>query len=131
MAMFGIGATYDTEDVSADFLQNGLACVGWSYEEAPSLHLILRSVQVGDIVYLKSHPPNIGLIVKAVGVVEDSEVFRSEGHGEACVRVNWVWQGPAITVGHVQDRYNVRNNTLYEEWNPGVRIRILNLLLGR
>jgi len=38
---------------------------------------------------------------------------------------------PSLSVMFKIDRYNVRNNTLYEEWNPDVRTRILNLLLGR
>ncbi|MGE5567486.1 MAG: hypothetical protein ACM3S5_00470 [Rhodospirillales bacterium] len=130
--MFGIGANYDGHgDMTEDFLEHGLACIGWPYNEAPSLHEIMRSFQVGDIIYIKSHPPHIGLIVKAIGIVEDSEVRPLEGHGQACVRVNWIWRGPAVTIGHVHDRYNVRNNTLYEEWNPDIRTRILNLLLNR
>lgn len=102
MAMYGLGARYET-DVTDVFVQNELACVGWNYEDAPSLHEIMRSVQVGDIIYLKSHPPSIGLIIKAIGLVRNSEVFRSD-HGAACVRVEWLWQGPAVTIGHVQDR---------------------------
>lgn len=130
MAIFGLGANYEGEDMTAAFLENGVACIGWSYDDAPSLHQIMRSIKVGDIVYLKSHPPSVGLIVKAVGLVHDSAVVSSD-HGQACVRVNWRWQGPALTVGHIHDAYNVRNNTLYEEWNPDVRNRILNLLLGQ
>jgi hypothetical protein len=128
MAMFGLGANYDGTDVTQDFLNNSVACVGWPYDDAPSLHHIMRSFQVGDIVYIKSHPPNIGLIVKAVGLVRDSRVFESD-HGKACVRMEWIWHGNE-TLGHVDDRYNVKNNTLYEEWNPDVRNRILNLLLS-
>ena len=89
----------------------------------------MRSFQVGDIVYIKAHPPNIGLIVKAIGLVRDSRMFDGGEHGKACVRVEWVWEGNE-TLGHIDDRYNVRNNTLYEEWNPGVRNQILNLLLS-
>src|SRR5579871_41684 len=98
MAMFGLGAHYE-DDVTDDFINNGLACVGWEYNEAPSLHEIMRSVQVGDIIYIKAHPPHIGLIVKAIGLVRNSEVFRSD-HGAACVRVEWLWRGPAVTIGH-------------------------------
>jgi hypothetical protein len=79
-------------------------------------------------VYIKAHPPNIGLIVKAVGLVRDSEVLASDVD-QAYVHMTWVWGG-AETIGHVEDHYNVRNNTLYEEWNPDVRNRIVSLLLS-
>src|SRR5579863_5022211 len=106
MAMYGLGANYDgSRDVSRDFIENDVACIGWSYEEAPSLHHIMQSFQVGDIVYLKAHPPNIGLIVKAIGLVRDSRVFESE-HGRACVRMDWIWEENE-TLGHIEDRYNV------------------------
>ena len=69
MAIFGFGATYDREDVSARFVAAGVACVGWSETDAPPLHNILHHIKIGDIAFLKSFAPQIGLTIKAVGIV--------------------------------------------------------------
>jgi hypothetical protein len=73
MAIYGIGATYES-DVSPKFIKKGLACVGWEEEVAQPLHGMLKRIKIGDIVYIKSHPPSIGLIVKAVGIVISDEL---------------------------------------------------------
>ena len=58
MAIYGIGASYrGTQDVSQDFLNVGLACVGHNEKDAPPLHTILKHFKIGDIVYIKAHPP--------------------------------------------------------------------------
>ncbi len=53
MAIYGVGAYYD-EDVSSDFIQNGLVGVEWGASDAPELQAYFRSLKVGDIVYIKS-----------------------------------------------------------------------------
>ncbi len=126
MAIFGLGAFYDG-DVSDSFQSHGVACVGWNYQDAPSLHKLMRHIKVGDIIYLKSYPRTQGLIIKAIGIVLDDEVIRVQGVGEACLRVRWVWSGNEV-VGMIGDKYN-RIITLYEETNPAIQQRVLNLLL--
>src|SRR5690242_16823235 len=84
MAIYGIGAFYDgTTDVSPEFLAQGVACVGWSREDAPVFHRLLGHIKVGDIVYIKAHPPGRALIVKGVGIVRDETVrdYGELGHG--------------------------------------------------
>jgi hypothetical protein len=128
MAVFGFGAYYDgTTDMTEDFLSNGVACVGWSRSDAPTLHRIIRHIKMGDLVYIKAHPPPQGLIIKGVGIVENDEIFRSPNLGEACLRVRWVWRGSEL-IGHLGDRYPVRNITLYEEFNPKIIGRVIELL---
>jgi hypothetical protein len=80
----------------------------------------------GDVLDIKSHPPNEGLIIKAVGIVVDDTV--SEIDLGFCLEVEWVWQGYEV-LGRVDDKYNVRNTTLYEEVNPDVQQNVINLLL--
>jgi hypothetical protein len=63
MAIYGIGASYSQEDVSQEFIRKGLAYVGWSEADAPPLHAVLRHFKVGDVVYIKAHPPSVGLII--------------------------------------------------------------------
>jgi hypothetical protein len=131
MAVFGLGAFYDgTTDMTDDFLSNGVACVGWPQNDAPPLHRIMRHIKMGDIIYIKAHPPTQGLTIKGVGIVTDDEVFHDPDLGEACLRVRWVWRGNEF-VGRIGDRYNVRNITLYEEFSPEIIGRVIRLLVSR
>ena len=54
MAIFGIGASYGKEDVSRDFIGNNLVGIGHRVEDAPELYQFMRSLKVGDVVYIKS-----------------------------------------------------------------------------
>lgn len=129
MSIYGFGAMYDSkEDVSGDFIHRGIACVGWSSQEAPTLHEILKHIKTGDIVYIKSHPPNVGLIIKAVGIVIGNQVQNHPRLG-AGVDVNWQWSGEK-RFGQFHDKYAVRNLTIYEEFNFEIQKSVINLLLG-
>jgi hypothetical protein len=125
MAIYGLGAYYQ-EDITSEFLSQRLACVGWNSTDAPALHNMLTHMKVGDIIYIKSHPIDRGLIIKAVGIVIDDEQSTSTDLG-TCLRVNWIWVGNR-ELGRIADKYNVRNNTLYEEYNPMVQRVVVGLL---
>lgn len=130
MAIYGIGAFYDNErDVSADFVQQGAACVGWSEEDAPAIHRLLEHIKTGDIIYIKAHPPGRQLTVKAVGIVLEEQIrdFGDLGRG---VRVRWFWHDTEVIDESSDERYNVRSNTLYEELSPLFQRRILDLLFS-
>jgi hypothetical protein len=131
MAIYGIGAYYTTDDVSEEFVNRGVACIGWRPEEAPAVHRLLEHIKTGDIIYIKAHPPGRALTVKAVGIVENE---RLENFGEPLGRglhVRWLWTGPAETWPEPpEERYNVRANTLYEEFSPAMQTRILDLLFS-
>jgi len=134
MAIFGLGAYYDGRDVTDDFIENGVACIGHTSVNAPSLHRLMDSIKVGDIIYLKSYTPSQGLVIKAVGIVLDHKVqggqyFGNANLGRACLKVRWVWHDRR-DLGKINDKYNVRSNTLYEEFNPEVENIVINLLLG-
>ena len=126
MAIFGLGAYYQ-EDVTDEFVTNGIACVGWERADAPALHKMMAYIKVGDIIYIKSYPPDRGLTVKAVGIVVDDRV-NSTDLGD-CLRVNWIWVGNR-ELGKIQDKYNVRRNTLFEEYNPEVQREVIGLLIS-
>ena len=125
MAIYGLGAYYQ-QDVTSEFLSNEIACVGWDITDAPALCNMMAHIKVGDIIYIKSHPIDQGLIIKAVGVVVDDEDI-STSLGEVCLRVKWIWVGRK-ELGKIRDKYNVRNNTLYEEHNPSVQRVVVGLL---
>ena len=129
MAIYGIGA-YHGESVSKKFLSQGVACVGWDPNDAPALHRILRGITVGDLIFIKSFPPNKGLSILAVGIVVDDEVRKVKGLGMG-VKVDWIWRGNEF-IGRKNDKYDsVRGITLYAEFNPDIQKKVMELLLKR
>lgn len=90
MAIYGFGAYYD-RDVSKEFISNGLACLGWSSKKAPSLHKLLKHIKIGDLIYIKSHPPDKGLTIKAVGIILDDTLSNTDMG--TCLNVEWIWSG--------------------------------------
>jgi hypothetical protein len=96
----------------------------------------LRQIEVGDLVFLKSFPPSIGLIVKAAGVVVETAeplmVYEIPGIG---VRVNWTFYGSRDgghkLFGKIGDKADfTRGGTLYREYNPDLQRQIIALVLG-
>jgi hypothetical protein len=127
MAIFGIGATYD-KDVSTDFIEQELACVGWDENDAPPAHSILRQLRTGDIIFIKSFAPQVGLTIKAVGLVMEGKVRNNADLG-SCVSVKWIWKGEE-RIGKLNDKWPVRSVTIYEEHHPAVQKKVIELLLG-
>jgi hypothetical protein len=128
MAIYGIGASYSNVDVSPKFIKKGLACVGWSERDAQPLHAILKHFKIGDIIYIKAHPAQVGLIIKAVGIVISDELKADKELGTG-MSVKWLWTGEE-RLGKFNDKYPVRNITLYEEFSRPVQAKVLRLLLS-
>jgi hypothetical protein len=133
MAVYGIGATYGgTDDRSETFIRMGLACIGWSPEEAPAVHGQMSAIKGGDLIFIKSFPPNSGLHIKAVGVVIDPrsrKISDALGWG---IDVRWRGLPETILVGALEDRSDfMRRGSLYEEFNPSVIRQVLDALIPR
>jgi hypothetical protein len=132
MAVYGIGATYNgTEDQSDNFIGNGVACIGWSPGDAPAAHAQMTTVKMGDIIFIKSYAPSAGLHIKAVGIITDNtfrKITDTLGWG---VSVRWVpLPNGKIVIGPVEDHSDyMRRGTLYEEFNPSVIRRVLDVLV--
>ena len=127
MAIYGIGANFG-EDVSEDFISEGVACIGWTPEQAPVLHRMLKYIKMGDIIYIKSYPPQIGLIIKAVGIVTDDTV-KDYAFGKG-VEVRWIWTGDQ-RLGQLADKCtSLRTGTLFEETSAEVSTELINLILN-
>ena len=126
MAIYGVGAYYDN-DVSSNFITNNLVGVGWSYNDAADLHQFMRSLKVGDVVYIKAAPPGQNITVKAIGLIMDDQIRDDANSGGLvhCGRnVRWV-----STVNFIlpprSGKNNVQNNTLYEEFDPQAQAAIM------
>jgi hypothetical protein len=102
--------------------------VGWSEQDAPPAHAMLRLLRAGDVVFIKSYAPNVGLVVKAVGIVLAGGVRAVTDLGQG-VGVRWVWSGE-VRIGKLDDKWPVRSVAIYEEHHPDVQARVIELLLG-
>ena len=129
MAIFGIGASYEngTVDVSKDFIQANLVGVG--HDDAPELHQFVRTLKVGDIVYIKSFPRRSrDIIVKAIGVIKDDKKVKNRTLVSCGRNVKWVDTQEFRIPKPEGEKNNVRNNSLYEEFHPEVQRMILERL---
>ncbi|MEA3002306.1 MAG: hypothetical protein QOH81_1094 [Sphingomonadales bacterium] len=136
MAIYGFGAAFGgTDDMTSEFIRASGAFVGWKPDEAPAAHAMLKQIEVGDLVFLKSFPPSVGLIVKAAGIVIETDE-RMEWELGTGVTVRWIFRGEVgggenIRLGKIGDKADfTRGGTLYREYNPDVQRAIIVLLLG-
>lgn len=130
MAVYGIGASYDREDVSDEFIEDGIIGTGWTIELAPELHQYFSSLKVGDIVYIKSVSPNSDHInVKAIGIVRNNIILTIDDHELTQVGryVRWL-NTDKFNILKPSEKNNVRLNTLYEEFHPLIQEEIIQRL---
>jgi len=133
MAIYGIGSSYEDSkiDMTNKFIQEGVACIGWDYDDTPPLHNMMRKVKVGDIIFIKSYYQYKELRIKAVGIVVNDNIRSIKNFGKACIDIKWIWTGQE-QIDKKNDKYdNVRTLTMYEELNPEIQKRILQLLFSR
>lgn len=128
MAIYGIGAFHgDSGDVSETFIESNIVGVGWDEDEAPELHEYLKSLKVGDIVYIKAAFGGADITVKAVGLIVDN-IIRTEADTGGAVavgrNVKWVSKKKFV-LERPTEKNNVRNNTIYEEFHPEIQAKIL------
>ena len=134
MAVWGIGAYYsgqNSPDKTAEFLAQAGAFVGWDYRNAPSLHNMLKSIKVGDIIYIKSYTIKTkSLNIKAIGIVDDIATKTGTGLGTG-IGVKWKKDFTPISVVLNDEtfRNNVYNNTLYEEFDLDIINRVIDALI--
>lgn len=135
MAIYGIGAFYG-HDVSGYFINNNIIGVGWGAADAPELHQFMRTLKVGDIVYLKACFGGAEYItVKAIGIVKDSTVIGSGVFQNTEIARNVIWKDkttfsiprPGCKIHqNLSEKLNHRSNTIYEEFHEYVQSIILS-----
>lgn len=135
MAVWGIGAYYkgdNSTDKTQDFIDSGFACIGWDEKDASALYQMIKSVKIGDIIYIKSFTPNQKqLYIKAVGIVTDN-CKNHDGLGYG-VKVKWkeeFIESINITISPEMYRNNVFNNTMYEEYNENIISKLVDIIMN-
>ncbi|NLU08819.1 MAG: hypothetical protein GXW91_11450 [Clostridiales bacterium] len=134
MSIYGIGASFEGKyNKQKEFISKGCACIGWEEYQAPALYKVLKKVNIGDLMYIKSMSiATKELLIKAVGVVTDNNItFYKDTVGSYLgngVKVNWLWNDEKrIKISDEMYRYNVFNNTLYEEFNSDIQKLVVKL----
>lgn len=135
--IYGVGATYEDGSVDhfSSFIAQGIICVGWDKKTAPAFHAMLAGMSVGDTVFIKSFSPKVGLYIKAIGIIADSDVF--ESNLGSARKVKWLFSANSkeqwLKFGRMYDKYDfMRGGTLYPEFNPEiVRVITDKLVIGK
>ena len=128
MAIFAVGANYDGDDVSPQFISQSVAGVGWDHASAPELHQLITSLKVGDIIYIKAYSPSSpDIIVRAIGFIRDAVIHNNitSNNLVACGRnIDWRFK-EELRITKPTEKNNVRLNSAYEEFHPIVQAQIL------
>ena len=129
MAIYGIGAQYDGDDVSQEFIDNNLIGTGWTITDAPELHVYFATLKVGDILYIKAAFGGADITVKAIGVITDNIILTSKHHHLTEIGRNVRWLNTTkFIISRPTEKNNVRSNTVYEEFHPTVQQEIIQRL---
>ena len=133
MAVYGIGCTYDDIDVSENFLSNEQVCIGWEEKEMEYFQGLFREIQNGDIIILKSFDiRKRKLIIKAIGIVKDNEIYESEiaSTKSFCIKMNWiiVYNSRPKEIKLNGDGCTQRGTTIYKESNKKIIKEILQFI---
>ena len=134
MAIFGIGALFDNgKDRTDFFISKEFVCIGHEKDkvESESLFSLLAHIRIGDIIYIKSTPVK-DLRINAIGIVTEDKIKKRNDESNEPLgqgpKVKWLWTGKPESLGKISDKNNVRRNALYEEFNPVVQKKIIELL---
>ena len=136
MAIYGIGCDYSGKYVGNDFYAKGVACIGYGLEDKPYLYGMIKEIDIGDIVIMKSFFQRGGkqvLRIKGVGVVTDNTLKRVRGLGHG-IEVKWLKYNAdgLLELEYTKQEFDAgvqRRTTIYKEYNPDICKRIVQLLL--
>lgn len=116
---FGIDERY-TESA----LDHGVACMDKTDPDEAALLSTFRRIATEDVVFIKHYTPELGLTVKAVGIVQST--FATENEREICLPVEWIWKGERH-LDQLGEELLHCSEPLYEEFNILVQREIIDL----
>ena len=130
MKIWGMGFMYGRcNDKSKEFIKDRKAVIGWSEKEAPDLYAMLREVDIGDIIYLKTYYiKNQAVKIWHIGKVVNTLNLIGTKYA---LGVEWIKSfDTPLALSFKEERYkgknNVYNNTFYREYNPNIIQCVLN-----
>ena len=133
MAVWGIGAYFpgEKEDKAKQFVEMRRMIIGHSEGVHPKFHQMLRSVQPGDIVFIKARfMLNQPIKIKAIGIATDCRVCLENGmEGREGIIINWIKDMTDQPVDIKKDRKNEGSTTtMYQEGSVEIINQIAELL---
>ena len=133
MAVWGIGAYFpgEKEDKAKQFVEMRRMIIGHSEGVHPKFHQMLRSVQPGDIVYIKARfMLNQPMKITAIGIATDCRVCLENGmEGREGIIINWIKDMTDQPVDIKKDRKNDGSTTtMYQERSVEIINQIAELL---
>jgi hypothetical protein len=131
MAVWGIGSFFHGTDNQFDnFIDGNFVCMLWKEDEVPEFYEMMREIQLGDIVYLKSFKRGSNeMHVNAIGIVTDTfKSVNSHIGYENCkneIGVRWINKNPTLII-KVNSIYKQRKTTISKEYDKNVIEKIIS-----
>lgn len=137
MAVWGIGAKYNGSQTSliSHFTNNGVACVGYTKDTAPDIIQVMKSIKIGDLIFIKTRWGNT-IFIKAIGIITDNKIvevpnFENPESTISQMKVDWLIRPNKhipVKLEKNELNYNAFRNTIYEEFNPKVLYKVIECL---
>lgn len=131
MKVWGMGTCYGGyDDKTSTFIKNKIAAIGWSEEDAIDLYAMIRNVEIGDIIYLKSTYPKKSagriLRIKAIGIVTNPN---KKVDKKSAIGVDYIENFTPVDLflKDYKGKNNVYGSTFYQEYNPLIIEKVLEL----
>lgn len=137
MAIWGVGAKFGSWDNKLDsFVKESFWCTGFKEQEKPEVYEMIKSIKIGDVVYVKSLALNSNIMnVRGIGIVTESfKNLNSHKGFESCgneIGVKWLIaeSKQPLFQEKITDKYiNERKTTIFKEYNRDIIKRIINQL---
>lgn len=133
MAIWGMGSFFNGTDNQFDnFIKENFVCMLWKEDEVPEFYEMMKEIQLGDIIYLKSFKRGSNeMHINAVGIV--TETFENKNYHsgyENCdnkIGVEWINKN-ANEVIEVNSIYKQRKTTICKEYDKKVVKKIIKLI---
>ncbi len=129
MKAWGLGTCYGGyDDQTKLFLNSNIAAMGWNENDAIDLYAMMREVEIGDIIYLKSSYPKKGegmiLRIKAIGRVVNPNI---KHNGKCAIGVEYIknFKSFDLNLREYKGRNSVYTSTFYQEYNPRIIEKLL------
>lgn len=133
MAIWGMGSHFNGTDNQFDnFIKEKFVCMKWTETEVPEFYEMMKEIQLGDIIYLKSFQRGSNeMHINAIGIV--IETFQNENTHtgyENCnnqIGVEWININPNDRI-NVNDIYKQRKTAICKEYDKKIVNRIVELI---
>ena len=133
MDVWGFGFHYgQKKSMYNAFIRNNYVAVGYNEDEAPEFIAMMKEINIGDIVYLKSWViKGSELRIYAIGVVTKKYYFDDTVEDKNRIGVEWVVTDrkalDELRIESLNTKYRQRVTSIYKEYNDDVLKEIVRV----